>query len=227
MQESEVVRVAIVDDHPVYRLGLKTIIEQSSKYSIVCEGEDWQGISEQLLQGRFDVIFLDLMLQNENSIDYIERIKSINESIKIVIISGNSNIDLIVKAFIKGADGYLSKANSYNKVIESMESVLGDTPYFDGKTTIKLINKLIAEQKSKEKLLELSQKLSARELEILKSLVSGLNVLEISSKLFISPKTVENHRTSIMRKLAINNSIQLVKFAARSGLIDPNTFFDN
>ncbi len=227
MHDTATIKIAIIDDHPVYRLGLKTIIEQNQRYITVGEGENWTDMFAILSQCLPDVVFLDLMLQYENSIEYIQKIKNESDDIKIVIISGNSNIDLIVKAFINGADGYLSKANSYNKVIEAIDSVLGDTPYFDGKTTVKLINKLISEQKSKEKLLELSQKLSARELEILKSLVSGLNVLEISSKLFISPKTVENHRTSIMRKLAINNSIQLVKYAAKNGLIDPNTFFDS
>jgi DNA-binding NarL/FixJ family response regulator len=213
--------ILIVDDHPLVREGLKVIIGRSSKFEVVGEaGEAREGfrMAEEL---KPDLVLLDISLPDESGIELTRRIKSALPEALILIVSMHSKIDYVTEAFKAGATGYLVKESAAEKLLTALESVATGEHYLDSPVSHSVIQQLI---KSPEKDMKIADgpygSLTPREQEILRMLAEGLSAKEIAEKLFISPKTVENHRTNIMNKLGLNSSIELARYAARIGLID-------
>jgi DNA-binding NarL/FixJ family response regulator len=213
--------ILIVDDHPLVREGLKVIIGRSSKFEVVGEaGEAREGfrMAEEL---KPDLVLLDISLPDESGIELTRRIKSALPEALILIVSMHSKIDYVTEAFKAGATGYLVKESAAEKLLTALESVSTGEHYLDSPVSHSVIQQLI---KSPEKDMKIADGpyggLTPREQEILRMLAEGLSAKEIAEKLFISPKTVENHRTNVMNKLGLNSSIELARYAARIGLID-------
>jgi DNA-binding NarL/FixJ family response regulator len=133
----------------------------------------------------------------------------------------HAKIDYIVKAFQAGATGYLAKGSAAEKLLQGMEHVLKGDYFMDTSVSQQVVKKLVG-LAPKEALTTGSNydALTAREQEVMVLLAEGLSVSQAAEKLFISPKTIENHRSNIMRKLGIHKTIDLVRTAARLGLID-------
>jgi DNA-binding NarL/FixJ family response regulator len=133
----------------------------------------------------------------------------------------HAKIDYIVKAFQAGATGYLAKGSAAEKLLQGMEHVLKGDYFMDTSVSQQVVKKLVG-LAPKETLTTGSNydTLTSREQEVMVLLAEGLSVSQVAEKLFISPKTVENHRSNIMRKLGIHKTIDLVRYAARLGLID-------
>jgi DNA-binding NarL/FixJ family response regulator len=213
--------ILIVDDHPLVREGLKVIIGRSSKFEVVGEaGEAREGfrMAEEL---KPDLVLLDISLPDESGIELTRRIKSALPEARILIVSMHSKIDYITEAFKAGATGYVVKESAAEKLLTALESVATGEHYLDSPVSHSVIQNLIKSPEKDTKIADGAYgSLTPREQEILRVLAEGLSVKEIADKLFISPKTVENHRTNIMNKLGLNSSIELARYAARIGLID-------
>jgi len=213
--------ILIVDDHPLVREGLKVIIGRSSKFEVVGEaGAAREGfrMAEQL---KPDIALLDISLPDESGIELTRRIKNAFPEAHILIVSMHSKIDYITEAFKAGATGYMVKESAAERLLIALESVVTGENYLDSPVSHSVIQQLI---KSPEKDMKIADdaygSLTPREQEILLVLAEGLSVKEIADRLFISPKTVENHRNNIMKKLGLRSSIELARYAAKIGLID-------
>jgi len=213
--------VLVVDDHPLIREGLKVIIGKSSQFEVVGEaGSAAEGfrMAEQL---KPDLVVLDISLPDASGIELTRRIKSVFPKARILIVSMHSKIDYITEAFKAGAAGYMVKESAAEKLLAALESVATGEHYLDSPVSHSLIEKLI---KSPEKDTRITNgayaSLTSREREIMSLLAKDHSVKKIADKLFISSKTVENHRSNIMKKLGLHSSIELVRYAARLGLID-------
>jgi DNA-binding NarL/FixJ family response regulator len=139
---------------------------------------------------------------------------------RIVIVSMHSRVEFITKAFQAGATGYVVKESATEKLVEGLEAVSKGEYFLDTSLSQKVVSKLV---KSSARAFDLDsryQSLTRREQEVLRLVVEGLSAKEIGERLFISPKTVENHRTNIMNKLDIHSTMELVRYAAKLGLID-------
>jgi len=138
-----------------------------------------------------------------------------------MVVSMHSKIDYIVKAFQSGAMGYLIKESAADLLLEGIEYVLKGHYFMDTSVSHKVIKKLIG---LPEKQIAMAgtgyDLLTAREQEVMGLLAEGLSSTQVADKLFISPKTVDNHRHSIMKKLDVHSNIELTRFAAKLGLID-------
>jgi len=213
--------VLVVDDHPLIREGLKVIIGKSSKFEVVGEaGSAAEGfrMAEQL---KPDLVVLDISLPDGSGIELTRRIKSVFSKARILIVSMHSKIDYITEAFKAGASGYMVKESAAERLLAALESVATGEHYLDSPVSHSLIEKLI---KSPEKDTRITNgayaSLTSREQEIMSLLAKDHSVKNIADKLFISSKTVENHRSNIMKKLGLHSFIELVRYAARLGLID-------
>jgi DNA-binding NarL/FixJ family response regulator len=213
--------ILIVDDHPLVREGLKVIIGRSSNFEVVGEaGAAREGfrMAEEL---KPDLMLLDISLPDESGLELTRRIRSALPKARILIISMHSKIDYITEAFKAGATGYMAKESAAEKLLTALESVAAGEHYLDSPISHSVIEKLI---KSPEKDTEITngsyRRLTPREQEIMRMLAKDLHVKEIADKLFISPKTVENHRSNIMQKLGLHSAIELARYAAKIGLID-------
>jgi DNA-binding NarL/FixJ family response regulator len=219
--------VLVVDDHPLVREGLKVIIGRSSKFEVVGEaGAAAEGfrMAEEL---KPDLVLLDISLPDESGIELTRRIKRTSPGARILIVSMHSKIDYITEAFKAGATGYMVKESAAERLLTALESIAAGERYLDSPVSHTVIEKLI---KSPETDTEITNgayaSLTSREQEIMGLLAKDLSAKEIAEKLFISPKTVENHRSNIMKKLGLHSPIELARYAARLGLIDVDEWKD-
>lgn len=214
-------RIIIIDDHPLFREGLKSIIGRSTRYEVV--GEAGNGRNGLQLAGKLkpDIALVDIALPDQSGLELIRDILKSSPRTRILIVSVHSNIDYIVKAFQSGAFGYIVKVSAADKLLEGIEHVLKGDYYMDTAVSQQVVKKL-AGLTAAEKIVTGSgyDALTPREQEVMVLLAEGLSPQQVADKLFISPKTAENHRANIMRKLELHSTLELVRYAAKLGIID-------
>ena len=168
-----------------------------------------------------DIALVDVSLPDQSGIELIRNILKFSSETRILIVSMHSKVDYIVRAFQNGASGYLVKESAADMLLEGMDHVLKGDYFMDTKVSQKVVRKLVGIPKQNTIVgADSYDTLTPREQEIMVLLADGMSTNQIADKLFISPKTAENHRSSIMRKLDIHSTIELVRYAAKIGLID-------
>ena len=213
--------VVIVDDHPLFREGLKSIIRRDTRYEIVGEAGNGHDAMQVIGEQRPDLVLLDVALPDKAGLELISEIKKVSSKTIIMIISMHSKVDYIVKAFKAGATGYVVKDSAAERLLQGIDAVLRDEYFLDSSMSHKVIEKLMELPKEEARITDRGYDLlTSREQEILALLAEGLSAKEVAEKLFISPRTVENHRSSIMRKLDLHSNHELIRYAAKLGLID-------
>jgi DNA-binding NarL/FixJ family response regulator len=213
--------ILIVDDHPLFREGLKSIIQRIARYEVVGEAGNGREACRMVKNLKPDLVLVDLSLPDQGGIELTENILKISAKIRIMIVSMHSKVDYIVKAFQAGATGYVVKESASEKLLQGIDTVLKGDYFMDAHISQKVIRKLAGIQNGEVTITDAAYgTLTPREQEVLTLVAEGFTTNKISEKLFISHKTVENHRSSIMRKLDLRNSIEVVRYAAKLGLID-------
>ncbi|MEZ4923161.1 MAG: response regulator transcription factor [Crocinitomicaceae bacterium] len=213
-------RILLVDDHQLIIDGLKGFFENHQNYKVV--GEANNGSDAIRLAGVLepDVILMDIEMPEVSGIQACEEIKRNNSSCKVIIVSMHQEKELIKKLVERGADGYLLKNSSKDEVLKAIEAVLKGQPYFSQDVTLSLLDKNGNKQPSFSGNTTELESLTEREIEILKLVAEGLTNKEIGEELFISHRTVDTHRTNLMKKLDVNNVAGLIRFAMKNGLVE-------
>ena len=213
--------ILLVDDHTLFREGLKVLLKQSSLFEVAGEAGTVSEACEKAEKLKPDIILMDLALPDRSGIEGTRIILEQQPSVKVLVISMYSKIDYIIKALHAGAVGYLVKDTTADMLLTALDTVVLDNYYFDY-TTMNEIVQFILDQQSNGRDIsdENYDKLTRREQEIMRFVAQGLSSKEIALKLFVKPKTVENHRTKIMEKLDMGSIVELVKYAAKLGIIN-------
>jgi DNA-binding NarL/FixJ family response regulator len=213
--------VLIVDDHPFFRKGLKSILAKQSSYQVVGEAGNGEEGLRKAKKLRPDLVIMDIGLPDVSGIEVTRDIREILVETRVVILSMHLKIDYIIKAFRAGATGYVTKESATDRLVKCLESVLKGEYFMDQSLAHEVVENLMKSDNQKAKVSDKSyDTLTRREKEIMCLLAEGLSTKEIAEKLFISRKTVENHRSNIFSKLDLNSTVELIRYAAKFGLID-------
>ncbi len=213
--------ILIVDDHPLIREGLESILKPATKYEVVGQAGTARDGIRMIKDLKPDLVLLDLGLPDKSGLELSREIRNLSPSTRILIVSMHSKVDYIVKAFQAGATGYMTKESATERLLKGIEHVLSGEYFMDGAVSHAVVKKLMQTPEKEMKITDAGyETLTSREQEVIVLLAEGYSAKKAAAKLFISPKTVENHRTNIMNKLGLHSTIELVRYAARLGLVD-------
>ena len=214
-------RILIVDDHPLYRDGLRARLSARPDFSVVGEAgtsADGLRMAKELAP---DLAVVDISLPDGSGIELTREIRAVRPDMPVLIVSMHAKLDFIAAAFQAGASGYMSKESGGEGILQAIDTVLTGGQYLDGSLSPTVLRRLSDISGRKAKTVDASYgTLSLREQQVMRLLAEGLTPEEIAAKLFVSRKTVLNHRYSIMTKLGIKSPMAFVRHAARLGLID-------
>jgi DNA-binding NarL/FixJ family response regulator len=213
--------ILIVDDHPLVREGLKSILKPAAEYEVIGQAGNARDAIQMVKNLKPDLMLLDLGLPDKSGLELCREIRTISPSTRILIVSMHSKVDYIVKAFQAGATGYMTKESATARLLQGIAQVLNGEYFMDGSVSYRVVEKLMQTPQKEMKITDAAyETLTPREQEIMVLLAEGCSAKEAAEKLFISPKTVENHRANIMNKLGLHSTLELVRYAARLGLVD-------
>lgn len=203
----------LIDDHALVRLGLKKILSRFNEIKILSDFSSAAEALEQLDNVKPDLVLCDISLPEMDGIEFTKKAKAKHPDLKVIMLSSHKEEFYVLKAVEAKADGFLHKDVLENELIEAIQRVNQGGNFYSQDISQIIINSFVNGDKPS------IPQLSAREKEVLHFLVEGLSNKEIADKLFISSKTVDNHRANILKKLNLKNNVQLVRFALEHKLV--------
>lgn len=211
------INIILADDHLLVRKGLKAILSAEPEFNIV--GEAGEGLEALELVEKFqpEVLVLDLMMAGLNGLEVARQLNGKSFRTNIVILSMHNSEVYVQEALRSGAKAYVLKESSPEELVHAIREVAAGRRYLSAPLTERAIEAYsqLGENNNDDPF----EQLTAREREILQLTAQGYSNGEIASRLFISPRTVETHRTNLMRKLELHNHSQLIQFAIQRGII--------
>lgn len=219
----KLIRLAIADDQVLFLKGLKLLIESFERVELVIEANDGLELMTAIAKDQPDVILMDLKMPNMDGLEATEKIRKQYPDIKIILLSTYDEEHLINHMMKIGANGYLLKNEEPEIVEEAIHTVVEKGFYFNDYVSKALLKGLQKPQK-KVSLWGGTEQVSKRELEVLTLICQEYTSVEIAEQLFISARTVENHRKSLLEKTGVRNTAGLILFAVKNNLIDPDQF---
>jgi DNA-binding NarL/FixJ family response regulator len=216
-------KILLVDDHPLFRAGLKSLLAANPSFEVVGEAGNGQEGLRLAKSLKPDLVLLDISLPDRNGLEITRELRDLFPDLRIMIISMHSKIDYITEAFRAGALGYVIKESAADRLVQGLEAVARGEYFLDSSLSHKVVEKILGSPAKETRVTDKKyDSLTPREEQILRLLAEGQPVKKIGEKLFISPKTVENHRANIMEKLGLHSTMELIRYAVRLGLIDPD-----
>ena len=211
-------KVVIVEDHKLFREGLKSLLSDKEGLEVVGEAGDGIEAIRTVKRCRPDLILLDLSMPKMNGISVMKEIKGQFPEIKIMALTIHESDQYVLEAFDAGADGYCLKDAGRNELMVAVDSVLQGKRYISPSISDNVLEGYLTGRK-KLKSKTSWDTITQREREVLKLLGEGFQNKEISDMLHISVKTVEKHRANIMNKLDLHNAAALTAYAIEHGLV--------
>jgi DNA-binding NarL/FixJ family response regulator len=207
------IQILIADDHRLFADGLKFILSFSVEYASVDTVEDGEAVLQYLQQKATDVVLLDIHLPGMSGIDVARHIRQHHPQVRILAVSMAEDRETVQAMIEAGAQGYCLKTAGQAELLRALDKVSKNELYFSPE-----IVPILLKQRPSEKLNAFIEKLTAREIELIKWLIQGHSAAEIAKKLFISPYTVETHRKNIYAKLNVHSLNELITFAQQHNL---------
>lgn len=212
---SEPIKVMLVDDHAVVRMGFKMLLESAQDMKVIAEAESGELAVKQYAEHHPDVVVMDITMPGIGGLEAIERIMAKDNSARILVLSAHEDSVHPKRVLNAGAMGYLTKRSAAEELIKAIRTVAGRKRYLEASVAQQMaIQQLSGETNPVDVL-------SDREFEVFIALAKGKTTNEIADTLCLSPRTVGTHLYNIKQKLNANNSAEIALIAMRAGLIEP------
>lgn len=214
MSRPRAIRIFIADDHPIVRQGLRRIVEADTGLAIAGEAGDAAALLLALETAATDLVLLDVSMPGGPFLETLRALRERHPTVRVLVLSVHPEDQWAVRALRAGASGYLTKDHSPDQLLEAIRRVYRGGKYVSPTLAEQLASQLdVAGQHAPHELL------SDREFEVMRRLGSGLTVTQVASELGLSAKTVSTYRSRILEKMAVDSNADLVRYAARYGLI--------
>ena len=213
------IKIAIADDYKIYRDGLKVHLSSDEQLEVVLEADNGEELLKGLPEAKPDVIIMDLKMPIMDGMEATKEVRKKFASIKVLVVTMYEDDKFIIHMMENGANGYLLKNTEPEELQRSIYSVYETGYYFNDLVNKALLKKLILKGNIKPSFNQ-NIEFSERELEVLKLICEEKTAAEIGKQLYISPRTVEGHRTKLIEKVGVRNTAGLVMFAIKSGLVE-------
>lgn len=214
----EKIKLLLVDDHKLFRNGLKILLENTGEFEVIGESGSGSEFLEQLKTLHPDVVMLDIEMPDINGIEATKRAIAIQSDLKIISLSMYEQDEYHYKMINAGAKGFLVKDTETAEVAKAIKLVHNGETYFSSDILLNVVKNINKTKKEDE----IKYSLSTREKEVLEQICNGLSNQEIADTLFISRRTVEKHRSNLLEKTNCKNTANLVMFTINNNLLDNN-----
>lgn len=211
-------RIVVADDHVLFRDVVKKCIEEVPGLKVVGTVGDGLELLEFLEKSPADMIILDLAMPHLQGVEVTEQLKKLYPHLKVLILTMHKTKEHIFRALSAGANGYLLKENAYTDLIAGINAIRQGQNYFSNLIS-DLMAEIIRQQTQPKKGGDSREYLTAREKEVLKFIAEGKTSKEIADRLAITALTVNTHRRNIMKKLEMKKTVDLVRYAIKSGYV--------
>jgi DNA-binding NarL/FixJ family response regulator len=211
------IRIALVDDHTLFRRGMKLLLGSHPDFEVVAEAASGEEFLSLIGQVHPDVVFMDYSMPGMNGAQTTERALEIAPELKVITLSMFGDNAYYTRMVESGAKGFLLKDSEFDVVVEAVQTVYEGGSYFSPS----LLDSLSSSIKASDMVaIDEQDRLSDRELEILVGICRGQSTQEIADSLYISKRTVDKHRANILEKSGCKNSASLVVYAIKNGLVE-------
>ena len=209
------IRIVIADDHAIVREGLKRIVSLVDDMQVTGEAADGTEVMQRVRELSFDVLMLDLSMPGRSGMELIKLVHAEKPKLRILVLSMHQELQYAVRAIKSGASGYLTKESAPSLLEQAIRKLAGGGAFISAEVAEQLA---LGAMPGGEGLPH--ENLSNREFEVLRLLVAGTSVTDISLRLKLSVKTVSSHKANLMHKMGLTNQSELIRYALKHGLID-------
>jgi len=212
------VSLLIADDHEVVRRGIRALIQEQPGWRIAAEANDGRDAVNKANEFQPDVAILDITMPSLNGLDAAKQIAELSPRTKVLILTIHESDQLSRKALDVGVRGYILKSDAAFDLITAVSSLLSNKTFFTPKVAQMVLNAYLGKGPRASE--DAPLQITAREREIVQLLAEGKSSKEVASVLDINPKTVETHRSNILRKLHFHSVTELVRYAVRNHIVE-------
>lgn len=210
--------VVLADDHEIVRRGIRSLLEADGNYRVLAEAADGLSAIQAVEKLRPNLLFVDLSMPRLHGIEVLRQARAASPNTRVLVLSMHNDEPYVIEALRAGAAAYILKGSESAEIARALAEVNAGRRYLSAELSEWAINALASKSADQN---DPVSTLSPREREVLQLAAEGLGNPEIAEKLFISPRTAETHRANLMRKLGLQTTTDLVRFAIRKGLIQP------
>jgi DNA-binding NarL/FixJ family response regulator len=216
---SDAIRVLIVDDHDLFRAGLRTLLDEQNEVVVVGEAAGGAEAVRIVSESAPDVVVMDLNMPGVTGVEATRQISAIAPLTRVVVLTISDQDGDVMDAIFAGACGYLLKDASIQELMQGIRAAAVGESLISPTIAAKVLRRVRSSSSQPDIERTIRAELSEREIEVLKLIANGKDNAQIAGDLHISPKTVKNHISNILMKLQIDNRIQAAVYAVRSGIV--------
>lgn len=213
------IRLLLADDHEMIRDGLRAVLEKIAEFEIVAEASNGHELLKKVIPARPHIVLLDISMPLLNGMETAKELQENFPGIKVIIVSMHDNVEYILRCMEYGVMGYVLKNEGGKEIVRAIRDVSEGKKYYSEIVANLVVENYKQELKRTSKPKPIDIEITLREQEILSHITQGYTNQKIADMLFISFRTVETHRSNLMRKLDVKNSIELVNKARELNLI--------